>query len=152
MKMDGNIRVRISKEYEQVYNSLSKGIGIDSHILFFICFCIAISKELTPNPIKSRIDRFWSKTFTPQEWTSMYSVILAQNGVNLKSVENDEDIVRQAEALSNAGMTDLLQNIPSDYIRKNDDVLSFAIDDKGEAIKDMLFLLLEIYFNQEEQQ
>ena len=58
MKMDGTIHVQISKEYDEVYNSLKKGIGIDSHILFFLCFCIAVSKNL-PLPLRFFQIRFY---------------------------------------------------------------------------------------------
>lgn len=152
MKMNGDIRVRISKEHELVYNTVTKGIGVDSHVLFFMGFCIAIAKKLEPISIKSRVDRFWSKTFEPQEWTSMYSVILDKNEVNLKAIENDEDVIREVEMYANAGICDFLNNIPQEYIRKSGGVVSLAIDDKGEAIKDILYLLLETYLTQEEEQ
>lgn len=150
MKMNGDIRVRISKEHDQVYNTLTKGVGIESHVLFFMGFCIAISKKLDPTPIKTRVDKFWSRTFDPQEWTSMYSVILDKNSVNLKAIENDEEVIRQVEMYANAGISDFLDNIPQEYIRKSGGVISFAIDDKGEAIKDILNFLMDIYLTQEE--
>ena len=151
MKMNGDIRVRISKDHDQVYNSLTKGIGIESHVLFFMGFCIAIAKKLDPIPITARIDKFWSRTFTPQEWTSMYSVILDMNNVNLKSIENDEEVIRRIEMYANAGIYDFLSTIPEDYIRRNNGVISLAIDDKGEAIKDILYILLDNYLAQEEE-
>lgn len=150
MKMDGNLRVRISKEYEQVYNSL-KSIGIESHTLFFVCFCIAVAKDLEPKPLKSKVDRFWSRTFDPEEWVSMYSVILDKNGNNLKTIENDEDVIRQVELMANAGIVDFLENLSQDCIRMNGDVLSIAVDDKGEIVKDILYSLLETYFEDDSQ-
>lgn len=152
MKMDGTIHVQISKEYDEVYNSLKKGIGIDSHILFFLCFCIAVSKNLPPVPLKNKKDRFHSHTFTSQEWISMYSVILDQNDVNLKSIENDSEVIVQCEALANAGMAVFLQEIPQDCLRQNNGLVSVAVDDKGEMIKDILYLLLENYLDQSEEQ
>jgi len=150
MKMDGNIRVRIEKDYDQVYNSITKGIDIDSHVLFFICFCLAVAKQLKPRPIKARVDKFWSRTFDSQEWTAMYAVILEMNDVNLRAIENDEDVIRQVEAFANAGMDDFLEQLPPDYIRKNNGVLSIAVDDKAETVKDLLYIILDNYVSQEE--
>lgn len=150
MKMNGDIRVRISKKYETVYNSLSQSIGLQAHVLFFVCFCLATAKKLRPTPLEKKADKFWSKTFTPHEWTSMYTVILARNSVNMKAIDNDEEVVRQIEELANAGMEVFLKDLPAEYIRKKNNELSLAIDDKREVIKDILYLLLDQYLNEEE--
>ncbi len=147
MKMDPDIRVRIDKQYDQVYNSITKGLDIDSHVLFFICFCIAIAKKLPQIPVAVRIDKFWSRTFSSQEWTSMYSVILEKNNINLKSIESDEKVIRQVESFANAGMQELLSLLPEGCIRNNNNVLSVAIDDKGEIIKTLLYTILDIYIS-----
>ena len=82
----------------------------------------------------------------------MYSVILDQNDVNLKSIENDSEVIVQCEALANAGMAVFLQEIPQDCLRQNNGLVSVAVDDKGEMIKDILYLLLENYLDQSEEQ
>ena len=147
MKMDSDIRVRIDKQYDQVYNTITKGLEIESHVLFFICFCIAVAKKIPPIPLAARNDKFWSRTFSSQEWTSMYSVILEMNSINLKSIESDEKVIRQIESFANAGMQELLSLLPEGCIRNNNNVLSVAIDDKGEIIKTLLYTILDIYIS-----
>lgn len=147
MKMDSDIRVRIDKQYDQVYNTITKGLEIESHVLFFICFCIAVAKKISPIPIATRNDKFWSRTFSSQEWTSMYSVILEMNSINLKSIESDEKVIRQIESFANAGMQELLSLLPEGCIRNNNNILSVAIDDKGEIIKTLLYTILDIYIS-----
>ena len=149
MKMNSEIRVRTSKEYTQVYDSVRKGLNIEAHVLFFVCFCFAVSKRLEPIEIQNREDKFWSRTITPQEWTAIYTFFLDKNNMNLKAIEDDEVVIRQAERYANAGMKLFLDELPKDFIRTIDEKQSIVSSDKGETIKALLFALISAYFEQE---
>jgi hypothetical protein len=116
MKMDGDIRVGTESKYKEIYNNLKNNNVIeDFHELFFVCVCIGY-KNLKKSDFKKRDDRFFSKTITPVEWGSYYSIILELNGHDYNKISNDKEVILVIEKYANAGMEILINDFLSEYI------------------------------------
>jgi len=116
MKMDGDIRVGTEVQYKEIYNNLKNNEVIeDFHELFFICACIGYKNSKMSN-FKKREDRFFSKTITPIEWASYYSMILEKNNLNYDTIQNDKEVLQVIERYANGGMEIILDDFLNDYI------------------------------------
>lgn len=150
MKMT-NMRVHIDKINVRVYDDLKAITGEDFHVLFFLCICLAVSRNTTPKPIARKTDKFWSSTMSAMEWSCIYTIILAQNGMHLKSVEIDEDVILQIEAIANAGVDIITNDLLKEYIRNVDGIKSLYVsDNNGEIIKAILYSIVSDYMDKVE--
>ena len=82
MAMSGEIRVRTSEKYRDIYNDLKNVVIRDFHELFFVCACVGYTRKRKTALGKSKEDRFWSKTITPDEWACYYAMVLKDNNMN----------------------------------------------------------------------
>ena len=147
-----DMRVYIDKSNVKIYDDLQKITGADFHIIFFICVCLAVSRRADPQKLSKRIEKFWARTMTPTEWSCIYAIILEQNAMDLKSVENDENVILQMEAIANAGIDIITNDLLKEYIRRVDGIKSlYSNDNNGEAIKTLLYSLMADYIDRIEE-
>ena len=119
MKMDGNIRVRTARNHERLYNEISSSVVMEFHELFYIGACLGYKRGIS-KPIEQSRDAFWSRTITPDEWATYYSLILDKNGMDFASIRDDKKVIREIEHYAHAGITILLDEILSDYVTEKD--------------------------------
>lgn len=151
MKMT-DMRVYIDKSNVKIYEDLQKITGADFHVLFFLCVCLAVSRNAEPKPLNKRIEKFWARTMTPTEWSCIYSIILAQNAMNLKSVEDDENVMLQMEAIANSGIDIITDDLLNEYIKIVDGTKSLYLSgNNGDAIKALLCSLMSDYIDKVEE-
>lgn len=119
MNMSGDIRVRTNKYYKNIYNDFRNFIVGDMHELFFLCACLGY-KEKKKTPLeRNGEDRFWSGTITPEEYACFYAMVLKDNDLELKSIEDDKYVLSEIEMYANAGMSILIDEYLSDYLIKS---------------------------------
>ena len=115
MNMDGNIRVRTAKNLDRFYNEMSNCVVMEFHELFYIAACIAYRRGKSSKIEQSR-DAFFSRTITPDEWATYYSLILEKNAMDFSSIRDDKAVIREVEEYANAGVGILLDEVLADYV------------------------------------
>ena len=124
MKMDGDIRVRTSKDHQQLYNDLKGLLVKDFHELFFLTACLGYRHGCQVNLGKSAEDRLWSKTITPDEWCTYYSMALAKNGMDFSVVKDDKAVIAEIEGYAHGGMLFFIENTLNGYLLEKESGLS----------------------------
>lgn len=124
MKMDGDIRVRTSKDHQQLYNDLKGLLVKDFHELFFLTACLGFRHDCHTNLGKSADERFWSRTITPDEWCSYYSMVLAKNGMDFGAMKDDKAVIAEIEGYAHGGMLFFIENTLNGYLLEKESGLS----------------------------
>ena len=110
MSMSGEIRVRTESKYKNLYNDMRNFALGDMHEFFFLCACLGY-KAGKPKELGSGAeDRFWSKTFTPDEYACFYAMILEKKDMELSSIADDKVVIAEMEKYANAGMEILIDD------------------------------------------
>lgn len=115
MDMSGEIRVKTDRKYKNLYNDLKNYAFGDMHEIFFLCTCLA-HKNNKRKPLEAGEDRFWSRTFTPEEYASFYAIMLESHDMDLNVLKEDKKVIEEMEALANAGMEILIEEFLEDYL------------------------------------
>lgn len=149
MNMSGDIRVKADRAHKALYNELCECAFPQMHELFYLCACLGYRRKKRKPLRKSGEDRFWSSTITPEEYVSFYSMQLADNGMEIGSVRDDQEVIRRMEEYANAGMEVLVDELLRDFIMECDGemhldpatketlpklVLSFVFDETLETV------------------
>lgn len=118
--MSNEIRVRTKSIHKGLYNDL-KQVGLsEMHEVFFLCACLGFQAR-EPQPLRSEgEDRFWSATFSADEWACMYAMQLEAKGYDLSVLSKDGDVVGAMEEYAAAGIEILLRECLDHYIVRND--------------------------------
>lgn len=116
MKMDGEIRVKTDARYGRLYNDLKNIVVGDFHELFFVCACLGFKNRRSKPLGKSREDRFWSRTINPREWSCYYAMILEENQIDFRIIQDDKAVISRIEEYANAGMEILIEQFLGDYL------------------------------------
>ncbi len=66
-------------------------------------------------------DRFFSRTFTPEEWACFYSIILVQNDFNLEAIRDDKIVISIMEEYANSGMEILINDLLINFINNENE-------------------------------
>ena len=126
MEMDGDIRVRTDKAHSQLYKDYKRHFGKDAHELFFLATCIGFQQDRHEPLVKKMAeDRFWSKTITPDEWATYYSMMLQRSDMDYDAVQDDSTTIQVIEGYANGGLIFLLDEILTGYIISKEDLLTF---------------------------
>lgn len=116
MKMDGDIRVKVSDRYGKLYGDLKNLVAGDSHELFFLCACLAHKRDKHKPLGKTGSEKFWSRTITPREWSCYYAMALADKQMDFTAVQDDEKVISHMEGYANAGMELLIDEFLHDFL------------------------------------
>jgi len=118
MKMTGDLRVRTDKKYKDLYNDL-KGLAFtEFHEIFFLCVCLGFKQHQRKDLGKTGDERFFSRTITPQEYSTYYALVMSENNMDFASIANDADVIRIMEEYANGGMDILINDFLNDYLRE----------------------------------
>lgn len=142
MKMDGEIRVKVSSRFNNVYNDMSGLVINEFHELFYLCVCIGY-KVKQKLKLVSPEDKFWSRTFNPDEYSTFYAIMLKDNELDFSSIHNDKDVIKNMEEYANGGMDYLLKNIIPEYVIDNNGGVAIDKSISKELVKDLLYYLYE---------
>lgn len=118
MNMSSEIRVRTEDLHRGLYNDLKNLAVGDMHELFSLCVFMAYKKQKSKT-LKNKEDRFWSKTFSPEEWACFYSIILEENDMDMSTIQDDRKVLQRIEEYANAGMELLIDGLLSDHLTKS---------------------------------
>lgn len=123
MKMDGDIRVRTSRDHQQLYNDLKGLLVREFHELFFLTACLGFRNGRHTTLGKSAEERFWSRTITPDEWSTYYALVLTQSGMDFSAVKDDKAVIAAIEEYAHGGMLYFIENTLHGYLIDKDGVL-----------------------------
>lgn len=112
MNLSPDIRVRAHRYHHALYKQMLE----EMHELFFLCACVGFTEKKSKPLGKDGEDRFWSGTFTPDEWNCFYAMVLAENDMDFTSIQEDRKVLARMEELANGGMDVLLQSLLQDYV------------------------------------
>ena len=142
MKMDGDIRVKISSKYNDLYNGM-KGLVInDFHELFYLCVCLGFKNKKRTN-LKSAEDKFWSKTFTKDEYSVFYSIMLSENECDFSSINEDKKVIKVMEEYADAGMDILINEVMPEYTINNANKIDIDKTISKDLVKNILFYIYD---------
>jgi hypothetical protein len=116
MNLSGDIRVRTDRRHRALYNELRKFVVKDMHEMFFLCACIGYRQGERKPLGRDGEDRFWSGTFTPEEYASFYAMVIESNDMDFSAIADDKEVIGTMEEYANAGMQILLKEVLADYI------------------------------------
>jgi hypothetical protein len=148
MKMDAQIRVKTDSRYSRIYNDLKNVVVGDFHELFFVCACLGFKQRKSMPLGKNREDRFWSNTINPREWAVYYSMILEENGLDFKGVQDDKLVLGIIEEYANAGMDILRVRFLNDYLLNNKEEPQLDPSCSKELPKNFLHFIFDQIDNQ----
>jgi hypothetical protein len=148
MKMDGQIRVKTDSRYSRIYNDLKNVVVGDFHELFFVCACLGFKYKKSKSLGKNREDRFWSNTINPREWACYYAMVIEENHLDFKVIQDDKVVLSRIEEYANAGMEILREQFLSDYLMNNKDEPQLDPSCSKELPKDFLHFIFEQIDNQ----
>lgn len=143
MKMDGQIRVKTEGRHKRLYNDLTISVFEDNHDLFFVCACLGYKQNKRKSISGARDDRFWSKTINPREWTCYYAMVLEQNDMDYRCIQDDSSVISIIEEYANAGIEILLDDFLSKYTTKTGYELQIDGSVSTELAKDLLHFLYD---------
>jgi len=107
--MTNDIRVRTKATHKGIYNDLKQVGMAEMHEIFFLCACLGFqARERTPLRGAGE-DRFWSATFSADEWACMYAMQLKANGYDLSVLTRDSDVLGAMEEYAAGGMDVLVR-------------------------------------------
>lgn len=142
MSFSEKVRVKTEKKYRNIYNELKNFAVGDMHELFFLCACLGF-KANRKEPFEKGDDRFWSGTFTPEEYACFYAMILEKNSMDLASIKDDNAVIEEIELYANSGMKILINELLIDYIHETNDDYKLDSTCKEELPKALLHFIYE---------
>lgn len=142
MSFSENIRVKTEQKYKTLYNELKNFAVGDMHELFFLCACLGF-KANQKEPFERGDDRFWSRTFTPEEYACFYAMILEKKNMDLASIKDDKTVLGEIELYANAGMKILIDELLSDYVHETNEEYKLDSTCRDELPKALLYFIYE---------
>lgn len=143
MRMDGQIRVKTDGRYSRIYNDLKNVVVGDFHELFFTCACLGYKHKKRRPLGKAREDRFWSNTINPREWACYYAMVLEENDMDFRAVQDDKAVIARVEEYANAGMEILRDQFLHDYLTSNKEEPQIDPSCSKELAKNFLHFVFE---------
>ena len=138
-----DLRVKVDAKHFELYNDLtSAGIGSDFHTVFFVCLCVGYSKKIKSGSSPTK-DKFWSRTFSPEEWACMYSLALTEWGMNYESIQDDKAVMGLMEEYASGGLEYLVKNTLKEHLIKDRSVPRLDETHTRDLPRDLLFDLWE---------
>jgi len=134
MQYEGNIRIFTEKKHSTIYNQFKSKIVNEFNELFFACASIGF-KLNKKTPLKKREERFWSRTFTTEQFDIIYSMILSENNFNYESIKDDGSVFKIMEEYANTGMIYLIDEFLNTFIKDENDNISFITNEDNELRK-----------------
>ena len=111
-----DIRVHTDRVHRSLYNDLRNLAVGDMHELFFICVCLGYRREKKKPLGKSREQRFYSRTFTADEFACFCAMMLEQNNMDFRTIQDQAALMAEMEEYANGGMEVLIQECLADYV------------------------------------
>jgi len=142
MSFSEDIRVKTEQKYKTLYNELKNFAVGDMHELFFLCACLGF-KANKKEPFERGDDRFWSRTFTPEEYACFYAMILEKKNMDLASIKDDKTVLGEIELYANAGMKILIDELLSDYVHETNEEYKLDPMSREELPKALLHFIYE---------
>ncbi len=143
MNMDGNIRVRTDRRHRTIYNDFRNFVVKDMHEIFFLCACLGYRSGKRKPLGRDGEDRFWSRTFTPEEYASFYAIVIESNDMDFSAISEDKTVIASMEEYANGGMSILLEELIADYILNQGEDLRLDPSCSKELPKVLLAYLYE---------
>lgn len=122
MNMSGDIRVRTDKRYRTLYNDLKNFAVGDMHEFFFLCTCLGYKAKRKISLGRDGEERFWSSTFTPEEYACFYAIILEEYGMDYSTIQDDRKVISRMQEYANGGTQIIFEDFLSDYLVKNSEL------------------------------
>ena len=116
MNLSGDIRVRTDRRHRTLYNDFRNFVVKDMHEMFFLCACLGYRQGERKPLGRDGDDRFWSGTFTQEEWASFYAIMIEANDMDFSAIADDKKVIEAMEEYANAGMQILLKEVLADYV------------------------------------
>jgi hypothetical protein len=105
-----------------------------------VCIGYKVNKKLK---LVSPEDKFWSRTFNPDEYSTFYAIMLKDNELDFSSIHNDKDVIKNMEEYANGGMDYLINDIIPEYVIDNSGGVAIDKSIAKELVKDLLYYLYE---------
>lgn len=121
MNQSNTIRVRVNPRYSQLYEDLKPYCG-EAHAVFFLAFCLALSAGEEVQSENRLVDKFWSGTIKPDEWTCYYALASQQADYEFSVLSDDQSVVRLAERYADRGMEILVDELLQGYLMSGDEL------------------------------
>jgi hypothetical protein len=115
MSMSTDLRVKVGKEYSNLYTDWKNLVCLEMHELFFLCACLGYNAQKNIPLDKKGESKFWSGTITPEEWSCFYAMLLKKNQMNPTSVMHDKKVMSEIEGYANGGMEILVDELLTDF-------------------------------------
>ena len=142
MKMDERRRIRTSKHHGKLYTELKGTLVQEFHELFFLSVCAGYRNEC-PTPLgRLGEERFWSDTITPEEWSAFNAMILTQNDMDFKAIQDDKTVIGRIEEYAHGGMLHLIDNVLNGFLVEKDG--EYAVDKT--VVKDLPRRVMQYVF------
>lgn len=113
--MSTDLRVKVSKDYSNLYTDWKNYVCLEMHELFFLCVCLGYNAQKKIPLGKKAEPKFWSGTITPEEWSCFYAMLLKENQMNPTSIMEDKNVIIEIESYANGGMEILIDELLADY-------------------------------------
>jgi hypothetical protein len=141
--MSEALRVKTEAKYRQLYNDLKNFIVGDFHELFFICACLgyAHNRRKALEGERSDQERFWSDTITPKEWSCYKAIIFRENDYNIKSIQDEREILNIMEEYANGGICILIEQFLKDFVIQENGLIRLDQSLSKELPKHFLYYL-----------
>ncbi len=118
MKMS-DLRVKVDSRHFELYNDMTEvGAVTEAHVLFFSAACVGFRHKRRLQPIR-RNEKFWSRTFTQDEWTCFYSLALSHWEGQFDRIQDDKAVIELMEEYATGGIDVLVESTLSEYLLSN---------------------------------
>ena len=115
MSMSTDLRVKVSREYSDLYTDWKNLVCIEMHELFFLCVSLGFNARRSVPLCKKGEAKFWSGTITPEEWSCFYAILLKESEMNPTAIMDDKKVMSSIESYANGGMEILIEDLLSDF-------------------------------------
>lgn len=144
MSMSTDLRVKVNKDYSNLYTDWKNYVCLEMHELFFLCACLGYNAQKKIALGKNAEPKFWSGTITPEEWSCFYAMLLKDNNMNPTSIMSDKDVMVEIEGYANGGMEILLDKLLSDFTIGEADCLRIDKNGSKDLAKSILAYISEV--------
>jgi len=114
-----DLRVAVDRRHFNFYNDMQQAGAItEFHVLFFAAACVGFRKERRKPPTQ-RQDKFWSRTFTAEEWACLYCMALAHFDGQFNRIQDDKVVIELMEEFATGGLDYMVESMLSEYLLSN---------------------------------
>jgi hypothetical protein len=114
-----DLRVRVERRHSNLYSDMTQhAIVTEYHVLFFTAACIGF-KLGRRVPLVQRQEKFWSRTFAPEERTCMSTMALTLWEGKFDRIQDDKAVVEMMEEYATGGLDYLVETVIPDFLLRD---------------------------------